>query len=56
MTNTHISAYNSRVRRKPGNLVPLEVAIVVTAGALLKDGQSQFHGYEIAKHLADDSD
>jgi DNA-binding PadR family transcriptional regulator len=37
------------MRRKPGALVPLEVAICVAAADL--DGE--FHGYELAKHLAE---
>jgi DNA-binding PadR family transcriptional regulator len=37
------------VRRKPGTLVPLEIAICVAAADL--DGG--FHGYELAKHLAE---
>src|SRR5213082_3103187 len=37
------------MRRKPGALVPLEIAICVAAADL--DGE--FHGYELAKHLAD---
>ena len=49
MLNRHISAYNQRVRRKPGALVPLETAICVAAADL--DGE--FHGYELAKHLAE---
>jgi PadR family transcriptional regulator PadR len=43
-----VSAYNSYVRRKPGALVPLEVAICVAAADL----DAEFHGYELAKHLA----
>jgi PadR family transcriptional regulator len=49
---THISAYNSPVRRKPGHLLPLELAICTSAVTLRRDGINQFHGYEIAKHLA----
>jgi PadR family transcriptional regulator len=37
------------MRRKPGALVPLEVAICLAAADL--DGE--FHGYELAKHLAE---
>jgi PadR family transcriptional regulator PadR len=39
------------VRRKPGQLVPLETAICVCAANLRRRGTSEFHGYEIAKHL-----
>jgi len=44
------------MRRKPGGLVPLELAICVTAADLLRRGVTEFHGYEIAKHLGDVSD
>jgi PadR family transcriptional regulator PadR len=39
------------VRRKPGQLVPLETAICVCAANLRRYGTIEFHGYEIAKHL-----
>jgi DNA-binding PadR family transcriptional regulator len=39
------------VRRKPGSLVPLEVAICTAAAALRESGVEEFHGYEIAKTL-----
>ena len=54
--NAHISAYNQRMRRKPGGLVPLEIAICLSAADLKRAGAHEFHGYEIAKHLADVSD
>ena len=44
------------MRRKPGQLVPLEAAICVCAARLHRKGTREFHGYEIAKHLAEDSD
>ena len=44
------------MRRKPGNLLPLETAICVTAGDLLRDGTGEFHGYELARRLGDLSD
>src|SRR4051812_26039049 len=37
------------MRRKRGALVPLEVAICVAAADL----DAEFHGYELAKHLAE---
>jgi PadR family transcriptional regulator PadR len=43
------------MRRKPGGLVPLEAAICSTAADLLRRGTTEFHGYEIAKRLGDDS-
>jgi hypothetical protein len=44
------------MRRKPGSLVPLEVAICLTATDLKRDGTHEFHGYEIAKRLGDVSE
>jgi DNA-binding PadR family transcriptional regulator len=44
------------MRRKPGALVPLELSICVTAAALHRQGVTEFHGYQLAKHLADDAD
>lgn len=41
------------MRRKPGALVPLELAICVSAVDLQRDGVAEFHGYEIAKRLGD---
>jgi PadR family transcriptional regulator, regulatory protein PadR len=52
----HISAYYPTVRRKPGTLVPLEIAICSAAAALRRQGEDEFHGYEIAKTLGDASD
>jgi len=53
--NRHISAYSLGVRRKPGQLVPLETAICVCAAKLRRRGANEFHGYEIAKLLGDES-
>jgi DNA-binding PadR family transcriptional regulator len=39
------------VRRKPGHLVPLEVAICEAAADLRERGEEAFHGYELAKTL-----
>ncbi len=44
------------MRRKPGSLVPLEQRICLAAADLLRRGDSTFHGYEIAKTLADTAD
>jgi PadR family transcriptional regulator, regulatory protein PadR len=41
------------MRRKPGGLVPLEIAVCVTAADLRRRGVAEFHGYEIAKRLGD---
>ena len=44
------------MRRKPGSLVPLELAICSSAVDLLRAGINEFHGYEIAKRLGDESE
>ena len=44
------------MRRKPGALVPLELAICVCAADLHRHGATEFHGYEIARYLADVAD
>lgn len=41
------------VRRKPGTLLPLEVDILAAAVAAHRGGNPQFHGFELAKALAD---
>ena len=46
----------SRVRRKPGALVPLERAICHAAAERLRQDEQEFHGYQLAKHLADADD
>jgi len=46
-----ISAYYTAVRRKPGRLVPLEIAICEAALTLRQRGDEAFHGYELAKTL-----
>jgi PadR family transcriptional regulator, regulatory protein PadR len=56
LTYEQISAYYSLVRRKPGALVPLEIAICSTAALLHRRGEREFHGYEIAKALGDAAD
>lgn len=44
------------MRRKPGTLVPLELAICASAVDLRRDGVEEFHGYQIAKRLSDVTD
>lgn len=39
------------VRRKPGQLIPLEIAICEAALDLRARGENAFHGYELAKAL-----
>ena len=41
------------MRRKPGSLVPLELAICVCALDLQREGAAEFHGYAMARHLGD---
>lgn len=44
------------MRRKAGELVPLEEAICASAARLRRRGLNEFHGYELAKQLADDAE
>jgi DNA-binding PadR family transcriptional regulator len=44
------------VRRKPGTLLPLEVAICAAGADLRGHGIDEFHGYEIAKTIGDAAD
>jgi DNA-binding PadR family transcriptional regulator len=44
------------MRRKPGTLVPLEMAICRAALDLRRRATAEFHGYEIARHLGEASD
>ena len=39
------------MRRKPGELVPLEIEILEAATALERDGVAAFHGYSLAKGM-----
>lgn len=43
------------MRRKPGQLVPLETAICVCAANLRRRATLEFYGYEIAKRLRDEN-
>jgi PadR family transcriptional regulator, regulatory protein PadR len=44
------------MRRKPGALLPLEHAILRAAIRLWRTGTAEFHGYEIARHLAEEAE
>jgi DNA-binding PadR family transcriptional regulator len=44
------------VRRKPGTLLPLELAICNAADNLRQRGHDEFHGYLIAKALTEHAD
>jgi DNA-binding PadR family transcriptional regulator len=57
LDKAHISAYKiAPMRRKPGALLPLEYDICRAAAKLLRRGTADFHGYELAKSLADGED
>jgi DNA-binding PadR family transcriptional regulator len=44
------------MRRKPGSLVPLELAICAAALDLRQAGSDEFHGFLIAKQIKHDAD
>jgi PadR family transcriptional regulator, regulatory protein PadR len=44
------------MRRKPGELLPLELAICTAARDITRRRRKEFHGYEIAKLLSDAGD
>lgn len=44
------------MRRRGSELLPLEVAICVAAGTIRREGHEDFHGYQLAKRLADGAD
>jgi PadR family transcriptional regulator PadR len=44
------------MRRKPGRLLPIEVAICTAAHDLRRSGSTEFHGFQIAKYLANIAD
>ena len=44
------------MRRKPGELLPLELAICKAARDITRRRHKEFHGYEIAKHLSEVGD
>ena len=52
MLYKQISAYNPLVKRRPGTLLPLEADICAAARRLRRE----FHGFELAKSLADGGD
>ncbi len=53
LTNRKISAYAWEVRRKPGTLLPLEISILETAIDLGRRGIEEFHGFAVAKEIAE---
>jgi PadR family transcriptional regulator PadR len=44
------------MRRKPGALLPIEEAILHAAIRLWRTGSAEFHGYQIARHVAEESE
>jgi DNA-binding PadR family transcriptional regulator len=44
------------MRRKPGTLLPIEIAICRAAIDLQRRSTDEFHGYEIARHLGEAGD
>jgi len=44
------------MRRKPGELVPLEIEILEAATALERNGITAFHGYSLAKSMRTGTD
>lgn len=44
------------MRRKPGELIPLEIEVLEAAVALQREGTSAFHGYSLAKSMKTTSD
>jgi DNA-binding PadR family transcriptional regulator len=44
------------VRRKPGALLPIEQAILHAAIRLWRTGSAEFHGYQIARHVAEETE
>lgn len=48
-----IYAYNLSMRRKPGQLIPLEKSILSAALSLRAQGMARFHGFGIAKEISE---
>ena len=51
--NGKIYAHSSCMRRKPGTLIPLEVEILKAAVSRTSTSQPEFHGFELAKLIAE---
>src|SRR3954452_25130422 len=52
LDNPKISSYKCpMVRRRPGTLLPLEVAILDAATAGARDGDPEFHGFAVARRI-----
>jgi PadR family transcriptional regulator, regulatory protein PadR len=53
LDNRKISSYSAVMRRKPGTLLPLEVDILEAGLELRQTGGARFHGFQLAKAIAD---
>lgn len=53
LTNRKIYAHNWNVRRKPDTLLPLEITILEAAIDLRRRGEPEFHGFAVAKEIAE---
>jgi hypothetical protein len=52
LDNAKISSYKwAMARRKPGTLLPLEVAILGAGTAAARDGEPEFHGFAVARRI-----
>ena len=49
--NRHLGAYNYAMRRKPGTLIDIEIAILSAALLFLSRGEKEFHGYQLAREI-----
>jgi PadR family transcriptional regulator PadR len=53
LTNTQLSAYKARMRRKKGTLIPIERSLLEAALDVHGRGEPEFHGYGIAREMRD---
>jgi DNA-binding PadR family transcriptional regulator len=53
LDNLQISAYFSEVRRKTGTLLPIELSVLDAGLDMQSRGQAEFHGYALAREMAD---
>jgi PadR family transcriptional regulator len=51
--NATLSSYSSAMRRRTGELVPLEVSILEASVELVRRGVAEAHGFLLAKELRD---
>ena len=53
LTYMHVSAYYQIMRRKPGELIPIERSILAAAVRLSSQAVEEFHGFRLAKEIRD---